>query len=158
MTTIVPSDDSNTAIISSTFAVEFGTIASGMFTEVTGLGMDIEEIKSTRVTLLGKSVTRFSPGTVKYQTINLKREFNGDKEFWTWHDEMCKGKRKYTDGSIVLYDLEGKEVDRWNILKAWPSKWTVSDLDAGSDDVIIEVTDASPNGPPASKGAASVKP
>ena len=138
MTTIVPSDDSNTAIISSTVAVEFGTIASGMFTEVTGLGMDIEEIKSTRVTALGKSVTRFSPGTVKYQTINLKREFNGDKEFWTWHDQMCKGLRKYTDGSIVLYDLDGSEVDRWNILKAWPSKWTVSDLDAGSDDVMTE--------------------
>jgi phage tail-like protein len=138
MTTIVPSDDSNTAIISSTFAVEFGTIASGMFTEVSGLGMDIEEVKSTRVTLLGKSVTRFSPGTVKYQTITLKREFNGDKEFWTWHDEMCKGKRKYTDGSIVMYDLDGTEVDRWNILKAWPSKWSVSDLDAGSDDVMTE--------------------
>ena len=138
MTTIVPSDVRKTAIISSTFAVEFGTIASGMFTEVSGLGMDIEEIKSTRVTLLGKAVTRFSPGTVKYQTITFKREFNGDKEFWNWHDEMCKGKRKYTDGSIVMFDLDGTEVDRWNIIKAWPSKWTVSDLDAGTDDVMTE--------------------
>lgn len=138
MTTIVPSDASNTAIISSTFAVEFGTIASGMFTEASGLGMDIEEVKSTRIGPDGKSVTRFSPGTVKYQTITLKREFNGDKEFWTWHDDMCKGKNVYTDGAIVLYSLDGKEVDRWNILRAWPSKWSVSDLDAGGDDVMTE--------------------
>lgn len=138
MTTIVPSDDTNTAIISSTFAVEFGTIATGMFTEASGLSMDIEEVKSTRITKDGKSVTRFSPGTVKYSTITLKREFNGDKEFWTWHNEMCEGKRKYTDGSIVMYDLGNTEVDRWNILRAWPSKWTVSDLDAGSDDVMTE--------------------
>src|SRR5690606_17652919 len=102
MTTIVPSDDTNTAIISSTFAVEFGTIASGMFTEASGLSMDIEEVKSTRIGPDGKSVTRFSPGTVKYQTVTLKREFNGDKEFWTWHDEMCQGKKVYTDGAIVL--------------------------------------------------------
>ena len=138
MTTIVPSDDSNTAIISSTFAVEFPEVASGMFTEASGLAMDIEEVKSTRVTLLGKSVTRFSPGTVKYSTITLKREFNGDKEFWTWHDEMCKGMNKYSDGAIVMYALDGTEVDRWSILKAWPSKWSVSDLDAGGDDVMTE--------------------
>ncbi len=65
MTTIVPGD-ANTAITSSTFGVEFGTVASGFFTEASGLGMDIEEIKSTRITALGKSVTKFSPGTVKY--------------------------------------------------------------------------------------------
>ncbi|MGB0112596.1 MAG: phage tail protein [Ilumatobacteraceae bacterium] len=138
MTTIVPGDEKTTAIISSTFAVEFGTVASGLFTEASGLGIDIEEVKSTRVDASGKSVTRFSPGTVKYQTITLKREFNGDKEFWKWHDDMCKGLNSYTDGSIVMYNLAGEEVDRWNILRAWPSKWSVSDLDAGGDDVVTE--------------------
>lgn len=137
MTTIVPSDATQTAIISSTFAVDFGTI-KGMFTEASGLSMDIEEVKSTRVTADGKSVTRFSPGTVKYATITLKREFSGSREFWNWHDDMCKGKRAYTDGAIVMYDLDGSEVDRWNILRAWPSKWSVSDLDAGGDDVMTE--------------------
>jgi len=138
MTTIVPGDQTTTAIISSLFAVEFGTVAEGMFTEASGLAVDIEEVKSTRVTLLGKSVTRFSPGTVKYATITLKREFNGNKEFWKWHDDMAKGKKLYTDGAIVLFDLDGTEVDRWNILRAWPSKWSVSDLDASGDDVMTE--------------------
>jgi phage tail-like protein len=138
MTTIVPGDEKTTAIISSTFAVEFGTVASGLFTEVSGLSMDIEEVKSTRITADGRSVTRYSPGTVNYGSITLKREFNGNKEFWTWHNEMCQGLDKYTDGSIVLYNLKGDEVDRWNILRAWPSKWSVSDLDAGTDDVIVE--------------------
>jgi phage tail-like protein len=137
MTTIVPSDDTTTAIISSTFAVEFGPI-EGLFTEASGLSMDIEEVKSTRVTPTGASVTRFSPGTVKYGAITLKREFNGDKSFWTWHDNMCKGKREYNDGSIVMYGIDGAEVDRWNLVRAWPSKWSASDLDAGGDDVVTE--------------------
>jgi phage tail-like protein len=137
MTTIVPSDDKTTSIVSSLFAVEFGPI-SGLFTEASGFSMDIEEVKSTRVTADGKSVTRFSPGTVKYGTITLKREFTGDKAFFTWHDNMCKGMREYQDGSIVMYDLQGTEVDRWNVLRAWPSKWSVADLDAGGDDVVIE--------------------
>jgi phage tail-like protein len=138
MTTIVPGDEKTTAITSSTFGVEFGTTASGFFTEASGLGMDIEEVKSTRITSDGKSVTKFSPGTVKYAAITLKREFNGNKEFWQWHDDMCKGDNTYTDGSIVMYNLKGEEVDRWNILRAWPSKWSVSDLDASSDSVMIE--------------------
>jgi phage tail-like protein len=137
MTTIVPSDAKTTSIVSSIFAVEFDAI-QGLFTEASGFSMDIEEVKSTRVTADGKSVTRFSPGTVKYGTITLKREFTGDKAFFTWHDEMCKGAKKYLDGSVVMYDLMGEEVDRWNILRAWPSKWSVSDLDAGGDDVVTE--------------------
>jgi phage tail-like protein len=137
MTTIVPSDDKTTSIISSVFAVELGPI-SGFFTEASGFSMDIEEVKSTRVNETGKSITLFSPGTVKYGTITLKREFNGDKAFWTWHDNMCKGMKEYQDGSIVMYDIAGTEVDRWNLMKAWPSKWSVSDLDAGGDDVVTE--------------------
>ena len=34
--------------------------------------------------------------------------------------------------------LAHTEVDRWNILRAWPSKWSVSDLDASTDDVLTE--------------------
>jgi phage tail-like protein len=138
MTTIVPGDDTQQAFISSAFAVEFPGLASGLFTEASGLAMDIEEVESTRITADGKTVTRFSPGTVKYNSITLKREFNGDKEFYTWHQEMCEGKKKWADGSIVLYDLSGAEVDRWNINKAWPSKWSVSDLDASGDDPMTE--------------------
>ncbi|HSL74036.1 MAG TPA: phage tail protein [Ilumatobacteraceae bacterium] len=138
MTTIVPGDDTSTSIVSSLFAVEFAQVASGEFTDVSGLNIDIEEVQSTYRTADGKSITRFSAGTVKYSTITLKREFNGNREFWDWHDKMCKGEKLYTDGSIVLHDLAGTEVDRWNVLKAWPSKWSVSDLDAGSDDVLVE--------------------
>ncbi len=138
MTTIVPGDATSTAIVSSLFSVEFGQIASGEFTEASGLSIDIEEVQSTKVTADGKTVTTFSAGTVKYSTITLKREFNGNKEFWDWHDKMCKGEELFEDGSIVLYNLARTEVDRWNVLKAWPSKWSVSDLDAGSDDVLVE--------------------
>ncbi len=138
MTTIVPGDETQQAFISSAFAVEFPGLASGFFTEASGLSMDIEEVESTRINEQGKTVTRWSPGTVKYGTVTLKREFNGDREFYAWHQEMCEGKRAFADGSIVLYDLAGAEVDRWNISKAWPSKWSVSDLDASGDDPITE--------------------
>jgi len=138
MTTIVPGDDTSTSIISSLFAVEFPELVTAEFTDVSGLSIDIEEVQSTYKTADGKSVTQFTPGTVKYGALTLKREFTGNKEFWDWHDKMCKGEKLYQDGSIILYDLAHTEVDRWNILRAWPSKWSVSDLDASTDDVLTE--------------------
>lgn len=137
MTTIVPGDETNTPIIGSLFAVELGPV-SGYFTEVTGLGMDIEEVAITRINEQGKSITQYIPGTVKYGTITLKRTCTADKSFWDWHHAICEGKRDYLDGAIVLYDLAGTELDRWTLLKAWPSKWSVSDLDASSDNAITE--------------------
>lgn len=138
MTTIVPSDETSTPFVSSLFTVEFGELASGRFNSVSGLSFDIEEVSSTQRTAEGKTVTQFSPGTVKYAALTLKRDFTGNKEFWDWHDKMCKGEGLYQDGSVVIHDLGGKEVDRWNISKAWPSKWSASDLSAGSDDVLTE--------------------
>lgn len=138
MTTIVPSDDAAVPFVSSLFTVEFPGLASGRFNSVSGLGFDITETSSTQRTAEGKTVTRFSPGTVKYGSLTLKRDLTGNKEFWDWHDKMCKGEGLYEDGSIVIQDLAGNEVDRWNVSKAWPSKWSAADLSADADDVLTE--------------------
>ncbi|HEY5663233.1 MAG TPA: phage tail protein [Ilumatobacter sp.] len=139
MTTVVPSGKDERALISSKFTVTFKQVASGIFTEVSGLSIDIEEVQSTYVTPDGKTVTRWGPGTVKYSTLTLKREFNpSNKEFWDWHDKMCKGAAEWSDGGITLHTLDGSAADAWNVYNAWPSKWSVGDLDAGTDDVLIE--------------------
>ncbi|MFN3258808.1 MAG: phage tail protein [Ilumatobacter sp.] len=138
MTTIVPGSAETTPFVSSLFNVEFSNVASGVFTEVSGLSIDIEEVESVIVNASGQEVTRWTPGTVKYSEITLKREFTGNREFWDWHMQMVEGDEAYSDGSIVIYNLGGKEVSRWNVNRAWPSKWSCSDLDAGSGDAMIE--------------------
>lgn len=138
MTTVVPSSNDQAALISSLFTVEFTPVGTELFTEVSGLSMDIEEVPVKYVNANQQTVTRYVPGTVKYATITLKRQFTGDKKFWLWHQEMAQGKQSYSDGSIVLFALDGTEMDRWSVGKAWPSKWSVSDLDASSDDPITE--------------------
>ena len=44
----------------------------------------------------------------------------------------------FESGAIVLYNIAGKEVGRWTFEHAWPSKWSASDLDVGSDDPVKE--------------------
>jgi phage tail-like protein len=44
----------------------------------------------------------------------------------------------YKTGSIVIYDRTQAEVARFNLEQCWPSKLSVSDLSASSDEVMIE--------------------
>lgn len=139
MTTVVPGSDTQRPFVASRFVVEFGAL-KGVFTDVSGLSIDIEEVESTIVNEQGQQVTRWTPGTVNYGEITLKREFTGDKAFWDWHQQMAEGKRDegYRNGSISLYDLNGDLLDSWSVERAWPSKWSASDLDSGSADPMIE--------------------
>ena len=74
----------------------------------------------------------------KYDDIVLKRGLSADSAIIDWHTKVLEGAVERTNGSIVIYDNAGTEVGRWNFEAGWPSKWSASDLDAGTDDVMIE--------------------
>ena len=139
MSTMVPSSDEQRPFVSSRFVVKFGSL-TGNFKEVSGLSIDIEEVESTIVNDKGMQISRWTPGTVNYGELTLKREFTGDRAFWDWHLEMCGGKRKegYRNGSVTFHDLNGDPLDSWSIEKAWPSKWSADDMAVGSADPMME--------------------
>ena len=138
MSTITPSSNEQHAILTSMFALELGSINVGDIQSVSGLSIDIQEVESKEVGSDGKMVSRFRAGTVAYSELTAKRVFTGDKTLYDWHKAIAEGEKKWEDGSIVLYALDGSEAARWNVSKVWPSKWSVSDLDAGTDDVVTE--------------------
>ena len=44
-------------------------------------------------------------------------------EFFTWYAELAQGKITPKNISVVMYDVEGNELARWNLIKAYPVKW-----------------------------------
>ncbi len=138
MSTITPSSDDQQSILTSMFALELGDIQVNDIQSVSGLSIDVEDVESKEVDSSGRMVTRYRAGTVKYSELTAKRVFTGDKALYDWHMDVVNGNKPWQDGSIVLYNLDGTEAARWNVMKTWPSKWSVSDLDAGSDDVVTE--------------------
>ncbi len=130
----------NDPLLSNIFDIELKNGVKGSFTEAAGLGVEVSVQKSTQTLKDGKLVSLNRPGTADYQDITLKRTFTADKSFWKWIKDIADGKIRdnRTEGAIVMYDSEGKRVGSWSFLEAWPSKWSVSDLDAGSDDLMIE--------------------
>lgn len=127
----------DTEYIGSWFTVELDNGIDGYFTDVSGLAIEIEVVEKTDSSK--DTLTRKRPGTTKYSEINLKRTLSADKKFWAWAKSIRDGKKDFrTKGAVVLFDIAGTEIGRWTFENAWPSKWSASDLDVGTDDLMVE--------------------
>ena len=123
--------------IGSWFSLELDNGITGFFSEVSGLAIEVEVVEITDAST--DTVTRKRPGTTKYQEINLKRTLSPDKAFWDWAKSIRDGSPDFrTKGAVVLHDIAGGEIGRWTFENAWPSKWSASDLDVGTDDLMQE--------------------
>ena len=139
MPVTTPGEIKDVEMIGSWFAVELKNGITGYFTDASGLALEIEVVEKTDTTEKGDTRTRKRPGTAKFGDITLKRTMSPDKKFWEWAKMIRDGKMDYrTDGSIVIYDMGGTELSRYTFRNAWPSKWSASDLDVGSDDLMTE--------------------
>lgn len=121
------------------FALEIDGITIAYFTGCTGLSMEFAVTEFTQADG-SKIVQTKRPGKPQYSEVVLKRGFTADTALYEWFDEVVKADSEtpYKTGSIVIFDRKGTEVARFNLEQCWPSKLSVSDLTAGSDDVMVE--------------------
>ena len=99
------------------FLVEIDGITQAGFSDCTGFGASNDPIEYREG---GDNTTnRKLPGPTKYPNIT-------------------KGIISRRNGSIILNDLEGNEVMRWNFFEAWPTKWDGPDFSAKGNDVAIQ--------------------
>jgi phage tail-like protein len=124
--------------LGSSFALTIENVELARFTGCSGLAINTAVIEFNETTADGKIVVRKRPGHNTYDDIVLKRGFSKSSAITDWHKGVVDGQIERQNGSIVVYDSTGTEVDRWNFEAGWPSRWSASDLDAGSDDVMIE--------------------
>ena len=137
MPVTTPGETKDVELIGSWFFIKLDNGIEGFFTDASGFGYEVEVIEKTETKNDTRTIKR--PGTTKYQDITLKRTLSPDKKFWEWAKSIRSGSLDYrTNGSLVINDMSGKELSRWTFTNVWPSKWSASDLDVGSDDLITE--------------------
>jgi len=120
--------------------VEVDGLQLAQFKEVSGLSSEIQVIEHKENKPGGLPLIKKLPGARKYGDITLKRGKTDDPAFWTWIREVQEGKidSARRNGSVVLYDYEYGEKVRWNFINGWPSKVSISNLQAGGSDVAVE--------------------
>ncbi len=133
--------DREDPLVAFKFGLEIEGKLSGLFTSVSGIGSETEVVSQKVVNSeTGESIIRQIPGRLTWTPVNLKRGVTSNIDIWKWRQAVVEGKieEARTNCSIIAYSQENKEIARWNLDSAWPSKVVGPEMDAGSTNYMIE--------------------
>jgi phage tail-like protein len=116
-----------------------GTLMAG-FTSCSGLGVT-RETKEVEEGGINDRV-HILPGRIKYDKLTLKRGVTYSTYLWDWfHEGYLNGKVKRRNMTLYLYGVNGLALKQWNILEAYPVKWSGSEFRSDSQEVAIETVE-----------------
>jgi len=120
------------------FTIDGKTV--GLFTAVSGLSMEIGVITFKQTNAKGQVNEIKRPGKSKYAEITLKRGLTTDTVLSDWFKETVDavGIPPYKTAAVTIYTRDMKVGATFSFDKCWPSKLKVSDVSAGSEEVMIE--------------------
>jgi len=80
------------------------------------------------------------PGRLTWTDVTLKRGVTSNTDIWDWRKNVVDGKVEdaRTNCSIIAYNQGNEEIARRNFENAWPSKVVGPQMDAGSQDYMLE--------------------
>lgn len=128
------------------FRVEFqlgGTTSTdSMFQEVNGLNAELqtEEIKIGGENRYSQTL----PIRAKYSDLVLKRGLLVNSAVVKWcRDAIENLEMEPITIVITLMNEKNEPLQSYNIVNAWPKKWTVSDFNAQESRIVVETMDIS---------------
>ena len=122
----------NSKLTSYFFAVELDGIESAHFRKCCGLEAETEVIEIEEG---GGGVHRFK-GRTRFPNLVLEQGICDNDELLKWFRNWLEGKTERKSGSVVLYDLEYNEIQRWNFFRAFPCRWVGPKLDCKMRDTL----------------------
>lgn len=118
------------------FYVEIDGKKEAVFTEVSGLQIEMEVMEYQEGG--NNDFVHRLPGPTKVSNLTLKRGMTRSNDFFKWYTEVARGQIRRYNVSVVMYDVGGKELTRWDFVKAYPVKWIGPQLTAAGSAAAIE--------------------
>ena len=118
------------------YKVEIDGLEAGGFSEVTGFyaSIDVIEYREGDMTQTPLKI----PGLKKYGNITLKQGLVDSMVLYEWMTAGLEGDVERKTLTITLLDIAGSPAASWQIINAWPVKYTAPDFNATSSEVAIE--------------------
>ena len=118
------------------YKVEIDGLEAGGFSEVTGFdaSIDVIEYREGDMTQTPLKI----PGLKKYGNITLKQGLVDSMVLYEWMPAGLEGDVERKTLTITLLDIAGSPAASWQIINAWPVKYTAPDFNATSSEVAIE--------------------
>jgi phage tail-like protein len=117
------------------FVVEFDHVQKGGFSKVKGVAREMK-VDSYHEGGLNDYEHKHI-GQTTYANLVLEHGV-ADSWLWDWQQDVSEGRVARKMLSVILRDAGGSEVWRWLAKGAFPVKWSVADLDAASNTVLVE--------------------
>jgi phage tail-like protein len=81
-------------------------------------------------------------GLTAYGSLTLNRGITSSMELYNWRKLIVQLGTDAPDArrnvSVILVNDSGQDTARWDVVNAWPSKYTPGQLDAKGSDVLLE--------------------
>ena len=82
------------------------------------------------------------PVRTKYADVSLKRGMLTDSKVIEWCMKAFENREfQLATVNISLLNEKHEAIKRWEVIEAWPKKWSVSDLNAQENGIVIETLD-----------------
>jgi phage tail-like protein len=117
-----------------------GKESVGLFREVSGFDTESDVIEYKSADANGKPLIRKVNGTAKWSNIVLKRGIDSQKVLAQWRQQVEESgpDAARTDCILELLDYDGSAIHTYNILQAWPQKYTAAALKADANEIAVE--------------------
>lgn len=126
------------------FDVKIDGVEIGSFTACEGLGAEYE-IFEYQEGGQNAYVHRL-PGRLMYSTIRLTRPVDESSgRLAAWFSGLQQSVQRHT-ASITAFDVEGKELARWNLSDLYPARWTGPTFSSDGNVVAKETLELAHNG------------
>ncbi|MDE7299011.1 MAG: phage tail protein [Lachnospiraceae bacterium] len=126
------------------YTLEVQGLNLGGFSEVSGFDASIDVIEYREGDKVQTPMK--VPGLKKYGNITMKQGVADKDALYKW---METGFEKDVDRktvTITLLDINGQPAASWQIINAWPTKYTAPDFNATSSEIAVETLELAHEG------------
>lgn len=126
------------------YKVEIDGLDAGGFSEVTGFDASIDVMEYREGDMVQTPMK--IPGLKKYGNITLKQGLADSMVLYDWIIAGVNGAVERKTITITLLDEEEAPAASWQVINAWPTKYTAPDFNATSSEVAIETLEIAHEG------------
>lgn len=119
------------------YRLEIDGIDVAGFSEVTGYDANIDVVEYREGNMLPPTPIKL-PGLRKYGNITLKWGLTSSMDMYNWMSPSLDTDIERKTVTITLQDENDADVASWQIVNAWPVKYTAPEFNATASEVAIE--------------------
>ena len=126
------------------YMVEIEGLEAGGFSEVTGFDASVDVIEYREGDMVQAPLK--IPGLKKYGNITLKQGLATSAVLYDWITVGVNGDVERKTITITLLDEEESPAASWQVINAWPTKYTAPDFNPTSSEIAIDTLEIAHEG------------